>query len=285
MNLRYTVLRLAALAARFLPFRVGYFFADWCGDIYFLLSAKRRRIIGQNIMRVMGADRNGIIPNGKVRQVFRNVAKNYFDLTKLSQMGQGDINSRTIIKGWQHLIRAANDGKGVILATAHLGNFEFGAQILALRGIEMTVLVEAFNSTPLLRNIALLRQRKGVKILPVNTSGLKGVLRALHRGETLVIVCDRDLQGNGVKIKFLGEEAALPSGAVSLALRTGAAIVPIFSLRTPGNNSCIYIEPQLKMIDRGGREQTIKDNLEKLAAVMEKYIRQYPEQWAVFGER
>ena len=97
----------------------------------------------------------------------------------------------------------------------------------------------------------------------------------------MVIVCDRDIQRNGLRVKFFGEETSLPIGAVSLALRTGAAIVPIFSVRKSSNRYAIYIEPPLRLVDMGNHSHSVRANLERLVAIMERYIRQYPEQWVV----
>ncbi len=81
-----------------------------------------------------------------------------------------------------------------------------------------------------------------------------------------------------MKVNFFGEETSLPLGAVNLALRTGAAIVPIFSVRKSGNRFAIYIEPPLRLVNTGNRGHSVRANLEKLVAIMERYIRQYPEQ-------
>ena len=279
LDLRYCVLRLAAVVARFLPMRLGYFFAECGGDALFLLSAKRRNIVGNNIERVLGVEIDKRKLRRKVRNVFKNMAKNYFDLTKLSQLTFENIEGRVTIEGWHHLTEAVNNARGTIIASAHLGNFEFAAQVLAVRGIEMTIFVEAFDSTAFLRNIAELRQRNGCRILPVSIGAVRDGLQILRHGGTVTIVCDRDIQGNGLKVKFFGEETSLPAGAVSLALRTGAAIVPIFSVRKSSNRFAIYIEPPLRLVDTGNSSQSVKANLERLAAVMERYIRQYPEQW------
>jgi phosphatidylinositol dimannoside acyltransferase len=245
-----------------------------------VLSRRRRKIVSGNLKRILGAKEADQALQSKTRKVFKNVARNYFDLVKIPKMNL-NCDQKIAITGWQHLVQAQNMHKGVILATAHLGNFEMGAQVLVSRGVELTILIEEFNSNLFLREIAKLRQRKGIKILPINMQGMKDVYRDLTRGGTVIIVCDRDIQGNGIKIKFMGEDTTLPFGAVSLAMRTGATLVPIFSLRTLRNIASIYIEPPLKLVENGNREESLKVNLEKLAAVMEEYIRKYPEQWAV----
>jgi lauroyl/myristoyl acyltransferase len=281
VGVRYTFLKFAITIARALPMRIGGFLADSGADVSFLLSTRRRKNVTANLKHILGEQEDNHTLKGKTRKVFRNVARNYFDLTRVTKMSLNNIERKTTIEGWQNLIQARNRKQGVILATAHLGNFELGTQAIVNRGIEMTILVEDFYSNPFLRHIAKLRQRKGVRILPVNTQGMKDSYYDLIRGGTVTIVCDRDIQGNGMKIKFIGAETTLPFGAVSLALRTGAALVPIFSVRKPNNLTSIYIESPLDLVDSGNREESLRANLEKLAAVMEKYILKYPEQWAV----
>jgi KDO2-lipid IV(A) lauroyltransferase len=261
--------------------RLGYFLAAFFGDTLFRLSARHRNIVGNNIQRILVVEPDNRRLRWTVRNVFKNMIKNYFDLTRLSQLRAEDLEESVTIEGWHHLTDAVTNARGTIIATAHLGNFEFAAKVLAMRGIRMTILVEPFNSTPFLRNIAKLRQRNGCEILPVSTGAMKESMRILRRGGTLTIACDRDIQGNGLKVKFFGEETSLPLGAIILALRTGAAIIPLFNVRKSNNRFAIYIEPPLRMVDTGNRRQSTKANLERLAAVMETYIRRYPEQWVV----
>ncbi len=280
-GLRHCVLRLASVVVRFLPIRVGYFLAECGGYALFLLSARRRNIVGDNIKRVLGVELDKRRLRRKVCGIFKNTAKSYFDLINLSQLRFKNLERSVTIEGWHHLTKAVANAKGTIIATAHLGNIEFAAQVLAARGIEMTVFVEPFDSTPALRKIAELRRKNMCKLLPVSMGAMRDGLQILRRGGTLTIFCDRDVQGNGLKVKFFGEETSLPVGAVSLALRTGATIVPIFSVRKSSNRFAIYIEPPLRLVANGNRSQSVRANLERLVAIMERYIRQYPEQWMV----
>jgi phosphatidylinositol dimannoside acyltransferase len=281
MDLNYRVLRLSVVVASLLPMRLGYFLAECGGYALFLLSARRRSIIGNNIRRVLDVEMDERRVRRKVCCVFKNMAKNYFDMTKLSQLRFQNLEGSVTIEGWHHLAKAVTDARGTIIASAHLGNFEIAAQFLAARGIKMAIFVEAFDSTAFLRNIAVLRQRNGCRIIPVNIGAMRDGLQILRDGGTVVIVCDRDIQGNGLKVKFFGEETTLPSGAVSLALRTGATIVPLFCVRKSSNRSAIYVEPPIRLVDTGNRSHVVKANMERLAAIMERYIRQYPEQWVV----
>jgi lauroyl/myristoyl acyltransferase len=281
MNFSNFVFKSAILIAQALPFSFGYFLADCSGDLYFFLSSRRRKNVTGNLKQVLGVNEDNRILKEKTREVFRNAARNYFDLTRVSTMRKDSLDKKTTIYGWQHLVQARSRGKGVILATAHLGNFELGAQAVVNRGIEMTILVEEFSANPILEIIAKLRQRKGVRILPITMRGMKDVYYDLIHGGTVTIVCDRDILHNGINLKFLGEDTTLPYGAVSLAQRTGAALIPIFSIRNPHDLTSIYIESPLELVDHDNRKESLRINMEKLAVIMEKYIRRYPEQWAI----
>jgi KDO2-lipid IV(A) lauroyltransferase len=282
MNFKYWGLCLGVGIARFIPLRLGYWLAERGGDVFFLFSTRRRKMVGNNIQRAMGGAENKRTLKRQVRNVFRNAARNYFDLTKISRMDLKNLDGKIKIEGIPHLTQAVNNGKGVIIATAHLGNFEFGAHVVAAQGFEMMILIEAYDdSTPFLRKLAALRRGKGVRIFQVDMMGIKECLKTLQRGGTVTIVCDRDLQGNGIKTLFFGEETSFPAGVVDLALRTGAAVVPIFSLRGSNNITSIFIEPPLKLVNSEDPDQAKKANLEVLVAVLEKYIRTYPEQWVV----
>jgi len=281
MNLNYYALRITAAVMRFLPIRFGYFIAELGGNALYLLSKRRRNITSNNIKHVLGTnvDKRRLQP--AVRSIFKNMVKNYFDLIKLPQLELDNLGKSVTFNGWHYLEKALSSERGTIIATAHLGNFDFAAQVLAARGIKMAIFVEDFNSTPVLGFIDKLRQINGVTTLPVSSSTLRDALQILRQGGTLVIVCDRNIQGNGLKVKFFGEETSLPFGVVSLALRTGAAIVPMFSVRKPGNRFVIYTEAPLRLANTGSRSQAVRANLERLIAIMERYIRQYPEQWVV----
>jgi len=281
MGLRYYFLRVTATVVRFLPMRFGYFLAQCGGEALYLLLTRRRSIVRSNIKHVLGAEPDKERLQREVRSVFKNMAKNYFDLIKLPQLGFDNLGESVTVHGWHHLEKAVSDARGTIIATAHLGSFEFAAQVLAVRGIEMTIFVEAFDSTPFLRYIADLRQRNGVRILPVSSGALRDGMRTLRHGGTVAIVCDRDIQENGLKVRFFGEETSLPVGAVSLALRTGAVIIPTFSVRRSSNRFSIYVEAPLELVDTGSHSHSVRVNLERLVTVMERYIRQYPEQWVV----
>jgi lauroyl/myristoyl acyltransferase len=111
-------MRFAAVVVRFLPMLLGYLLAECSGEALFLLSAKHRNIVGDNVKHVLGVEPDKRKLRRTVRSVFKNMAKNYFDLTKLSQVRLDNLEGRVTIEGWHNLTKAITDASGTIIATA-----------------------------------------------------------------------------------------------------------------------------------------------------------------------
>jgi lauroyl/myristoyl acyltransferase len=129
--------------------------------------------------------------------------------------------------------------------------------------------------------VVSLRASKGIRLIPIDTF-LRPLFKALRNNEIVGLAADRNLIGAGTVVDFFGAPCLLNDGHVSLALRTGAALVPAFSLRNPDNHFDAYVEPALALDRTGNAQQDVRAGMAKLAAVLEKWIGQYPEQWVMF---
>lgn len=263
-----------------LPVSLGYLLARVVADIVFLLSPGWRRKVRSNLRRALGTeDRRRLTP--LAREVFRNVARNYFDLIHLPRCSLASLERSVEVRGWHHFQQAFQAGRGVILVTAHLGNFDLVAQVMAAWGLRLTVMVEPVRPEPLHRVLTELRQSRGLHFLPAGPAALKQVIRELRSGGVVAMACDRDVRGNGLEVEFLGETARLPLVVVDLALRTGAALIPAFSIRQSRHRFIVYVEPPLPLAASGQDGHRLRQNAELLIPVVERYIRQYPGQWVV----
>lgn len=278
--LKYWLFRLASFALPLLPASVCYGLASLPGDLAYLLAPGARNVVCCNMRQALGPTADERRVRRAARQVFRNAVKNYVDLFRLPRFDLEYLNRNLAIHGLEYFERALEQGKGIIIATAHLGNFDLVAQVLAARSHRFTVLVEVLQPEPLFRLVTGLRTSRGLCFLPIGPGGLRATLRSLQRGEIVGVTCDRYIRGSGMRVRFLDKEATLPTGAVDLALRTGAAVLPAFSIRQDGGRFALYIEPALSFTISNGSE--LKENMQRLVVPMEKYIRGYPEQWVIF---
>ncbi len=277
----YLAFKLAGFTIAHLPTKAGYVIARLTADTVYIFWPSLRAAVAANMRAVLGSEVDNARLKRAVRAVFRNAAKNYFDLIHLPHMKLNDIESRITTHGWHNFEDALNSGRGVILVTAHLGSFDMAGQIFAARCAKVTILVEALKPAVLLNHVIALRRSKGLSCIPGQSGVLGVVTQALHRGEAVGLVCDRDIGKDGRKAKFFGKETTFPAGAVRIAMRTGAAVVPAFNLRREDGRYDVYFEPALDIIPSG--DDAVARNMEQIIAVLEKYIRTSPEQWVVLS--
>jgi KDO2-lipid IV(A) lauroyltransferase len=278
---KYLAFKIAGIPLSYLPRAVGYLIARVVADTVHLLSPTLRGVIADNMRHALGSEADDATLRKATKGVLRNAARNYFDLIKLPHMKLSDIERCITVHGWHNLEDALKMGKGVILVTAHLGSFDMGMQILATQPTKVTVLAEPLEPEALLTHITGLRKSMGLTLMPVHSGVKNAIMQSLHRGEVIVLACDRDFRKDGYRSTFFGEETTIPPGSVRIAMRTGAAVIPAFNLRRGDNHYDAYFEPALEIVTGG--DEALARNMEQLVRVMEKYIKLYPEQWVVLS--
>lgn len=264
-----------------LPAGICYSAATFLADLACLSVPGARRNVADNMRHVLGPQADTGRLHRAVHGVFQNSARNYCELFSLPRLGTERIEQSLTVVGWENFQKLREEGKGVIIATAHLGNVDLAVKVLAARSIGIVVLAEPLHPPHLFELVRGLRESLGVSFLPVSVSSLKIAIRALKEGGVVAVACDRDVLGKGVRMNFFGEETMLPVGAVDLAMKTGAAISPAFSVRLPDGRFEIRIEPPI-MVDALRNHDRAKEASEQIVAYIEKHIRRNPEQWVVF---
>ena len=185
------------------------------------------------------------------------------------------------IKGEEILKNALAKGRGAILLSAHVGNWEVGGSLLRTLNYPLAVVVMTHNAATTKALVNRLRQDKGISVIQVDQSPFSGieVLRHLSNNGIVAMGGDRDYFGTGREIKFLGKNVKFPVGPVILAMNSGAALIPAFVLKQPDGRYFGILEQAIPLISEGDRDKAIKKNLEMTARIFEKYIRSYPDQW------
>lgn len=277
----FALLATVALVAP-LPRRAGYFIARVVADLIFLTSKGAKYGITDNLRHVLGPDADNDKLKRCALEVFRNASRNTFDLINLPRRDPGTLERPVKVFGWEHMDSAIARGKGVVLASIHMGNMDMSIQIIRARGVNVTILAEVEEPEQLYRKTSSLRSYNGISILPVTYSGIKVAMKRLQKGDLVAIACDRAIQGSGQYRPFFGKEALLPIGGVEMAYRTGAAILPAFTFREKAYKFSMHFEEPITLNREDGREACIESGLSKIVSLMEEYISRHPEQWMVF---
>jgi KDO2-lipid IV(A) lauroyltransferase len=171
-------------------------------------------------------------------------------------------------------------GKGMIFALPHMGNWEMAVPVTTQLGIEVMAVAEKLNNRWISGWLTRLREDLGINIvLSESGTGLLGRLEeAIARGWAVALLCDRDLRGRGTPVTFFGEPTTLPTGPVSLALRTGALLFPVGTFFEDGRH-LVKILPPIEFPPDQGRAANVKRGTQLLAERLEELIRHAPDQW------
>jgi KDO2-lipid IV(A) lauroyltransferase len=267
--------RLAEGALPHLPSSLEVPVAVVGGAIAYRASARARDAVRENLAIVAPERRDR---EGLVRQAFVEQVRHYIEIFRLARLDHEKVRRTVVTDGWDRFVAAAGLGQGVILASAHVGPVSVCGQIIAANGYEITLPIEN-ETTELARAINRARTRMGLRF--VETDSALGIARILRRGGILGVLADRAVTGIGERVPFFGRPALLPSAHIVLALRTGAVLMPAFAHRD-GNVLRAVFEPGIELPRSGDRDTDVREGMRRWVPVLERHIRQAPEQWSVF---
>ena len=220
-----------------------------------------------------------------IRQSFRNLSYNYYDLTRVPYYTPEETRDAIDFHGLEHYEAAKRMGKGVIIASAHLGNLDMVTQAFPALGVPPTMILAEEIEPPRLLNLTMrLRHAQSLTFEPATGAGIKNAFRALKRGEWVGVAVDRAVQGNGLVMDFLGEPALMPVGAAELALRTGATLVPSISLRAGFERHVVRIDAPIAVERERPTEARVRALSRQLLDIVERYVMEYPTQWTAIFE-
>jgi KDO2-lipid IV(A) lauroyltransferase len=191
------------------------------------------------------------------------------------------------IRGRQHLDDALASGKGVIALTAHLGNFAVMHWALARCGYAVSVMQRPIKNKKINAYLTGLEERMGV--IPLyshpRTEAIRTTIAALRHNRTVFIMLDQDFGSRGIWVRFLGHHASIALGPVVLALRTQAAVVPIYTYTDTDGREIVTIMPRQELIIDQDRQKTLLSNAVRFNRIIESWIREHPEQWGWITRR
>jgi len=215
------------------------------------------------------------------QQVFDSYARYYLESFRLPALSSEQVAASRTVEGYhENMLPALERGKGVILALPHLGGWEWAGRWAADLGNKMTVVVEPIEPPELFEWFADLRRKFGMTVIPLGPEAGPAVLKALRNNEVLCLLSDRDITGGGVEVEFFGEKTSLPAGPATLALRTGAALLPTaayFTDRGVGHHGVIGAPMNCER--QGKLRADVQRITQDLAYELEKLIQRAPDQW------
>ena len=281
---RLDTFRAALRLVSMLPRDVAQEVAGAIGRAGFEFARTGRAAARENLARITGL--RDIMLDDLCRQNFDRFLRMLSDYFYCSLACPEKI--RRLVQEWQgfeHIAAARRRGKGGILITAHLGNWELGGILLALEGVPLTVVTLEEPATGLTQWRETYRQRLGIKTVSVGADPFSFVslVSALRRNEFIAMLVDRPYAANGsarsdrgasaVPVQFFGAQTSFSSAPTLLWQHTGAEVIPAFVLQKPGGRYVSLLAPPVPMDTDGAA------NAQRIATVFEAIVRRNPEQW------
>lgn len=200
---------------------------------------------------------------------FRQYMLNFGDIARMGKLDR----SRFRLSGQRYLHAAA--GRGAVLVSIHMGNWELAGAGLALYGVPVTVLAWP-SRNPYIERMQLKRRGAyGTRTAYPGVAGVAELLRTLDQGGQAGLMLDVNLPGEGLAVSFLGRTVYLSPLCLLLALRTGAPLLPVLTFRQRDGRCRIILLPPC----RPGGRACLQQDLQRLAQVFEKAVRRHPDQY------
>lgn len=279
MDLVTPAYRLGARLARLAPAPVAAGGARRLGRVAGHLARQRRAQVERNLRRI----EPGISPR-RLReltdQTFESYARYFEESFRLPGTSAAALDDGFQPDGWHLIDQALEAGHGAIMAMPHLGGWEWsGFWLTQVKHRPVTAVVERLEPPALFDWFADLRRSFGFEIVPLGPDAGVATARALKANHVLALLCDRDLAGTGPEVELFGERTTLPGGPATLALRTGAPILPTAIYFDGPDSRRSVVLPALDSTRQGRLRDDVQRVTQDLAHALEDLIGRAPEQW------
>lgn len=277
----YTVNR--ALAP-IIPIELANLIARPVSDLFYAVFGSRREAARRNYAALMALPVEDPAVDRMAKSAFRHFGRYVVELMHMQSWSLERLRAAIDIEGEEYFQEALSHGKGVIFTSGHMGSAEVASAVLMLGGHEVTSVAETIRPKMVMDWIYACRKRAGVKLLPVEKAGIS-LLRTLRRNGMVALVIDAGVNKKiGVKARFMGREAIFPVGPARLARVSGAPLIFGLAIRRRELRYSVYISRPIFSDRSLDPDEDIRRLTQQLVDELEKFVRQYPNQWYIFRD-
>lgn len=274
--LSFILFKTAIFLFGLLPKGFSLFIARRLGEAFYLVDFKHKCRVYANIKRVLSGKKSPAQLNKITRGFYKAFLQNIVEIFFIPHINKEYLKKYITIEGFENIADGFKNGKGVILLAVHSGSWELSNIISANMGFAFNMLVRdqgKFSRIEKLLNSY--RLQKGCKIIQ-RKNQTRQIIEALKNNEAIGMTLDQGGK-TGCLVNFFGRLASMSTGAVRLALKYQSAIVPVHFTRIKGQYVRIDIGSAFVLKNSGQVDNDIKENIQRLVNIFEKYIMLYPE--------
>lgn len=277
-DLTYKLLKSCVICLGKIPKSISRYLSGIFGMLWYNIDKRHRNIVLDNLEHAYGMDHTPHEIRSLAKRIFKNIANIVFTVTWSYTLTKKDIPKYFDIQGLEHLEAARAKGRGVLLLGCHIGNFELMPTGYSLVPYDGYGVYRPLDFEPLDRLILEFRERYNGKLIPIRGAGKK-INDILRRGGIVGTLLDQSVDWyEGVFVNFFGRRTCTNKGVAVLAMRTRAAVVPIYIFQKNGRH-ILRFDPELPLMITGDRIKDIETNTQTYVSAIEAIIRKSPEHW------
>ncbi|HEX6083199.1 MAG TPA: lysophospholipid acyltransferase family protein [Thermoanaerobaculia bacterium] len=275
------MLVVVAAIGRRIPLQLGRAFGRALGSLAYAVAVRERRKALKHIA-IAFPEWDDARRRDTIRKMFRHLGMSLFEIAWMPNMDVATRDRLTVIEGAEPLLRLIDQGRGVVVFTAHCGNWEWMSYAVGLWGRPTTVLQRERDAPEMNRWITEHRARSGVRTIDRGSSAAgRELIQSLRRGGILAFLIDQNLRTDSVQVPFFGRNALTPIGPAKLAIRTESVVVDILIERLPDGRHRLKVGVPLET----KRDDDPVALTARMTRVIEDQIRRVPEQWVWMHDR
>ncbi|MBI5746969.1 MAG: lysophospholipid acyltransferase family protein [Nitrospirae bacterium] len=281
-----TGLKTLLIAGAIVPYKMGVVIGGLLGRLacYLLIRHKKKTI--ENLRFAFKGEMDEEEIGRTANACFENLGKSLFELLCIRWRGLKNIQKSITVEGEGYLKEALNLGKGLILITAHIGNWELLGMLLAQMGYKLSVIAAPAKNIRLGEMTNAYRSRFNIEtIIRGERLSARKIIKSFRDNGMLGVLLDQDIESDGIYVDFFGKKAYTPTGITSLALRFNIPVLMIFMLREEGYRHRIIINKPEGLRRSGDTKSDILHNTAIFTGIIESFIRKYPGQWVWMHDR
>lgn len=281
---QYSLLKkLSALTCK-LSYRTVLRIGETLGPLYSLFGKKQKKRGIKNVMTGLGvseAEANRIL-----EELFKNLGRSALEILYMPNLTKEFIDEHIEMHGLEYLNKALAEQRGVVILTAHVGNWEWMGAALAAEGYPSTTIVKKQPNAQVTRLLNEYREMVGLEVFARGGSEMIRAVKAMKQKKLLGFLADQDGYIQGLPVKFLGQESSAVIGPATFAQKFKAPVVPVFAHRKAnGIGHVVEILPPLYFEDTGNEAEDLHRLTEATVRVTEDFIKAHPTEWLWFQHR
>lgn len=269
---------IAAALVGLAPPRIRLAVGSFVGYGFWAIDPKHRRVAQRSLALAYGTALDATAVKRLARESMRHFGRVMVETVASARFEADLTQGRVRVEGVEHLRAALARGKGLIGFSGHFGHWELLRLAAGYHGVPSVTVARPLDNPLLGERLTRLRRLEGMGVV-AKRGAVSSALKTLRAGGFVTLLIDQRSERSGLAVPFFGRTAFAADALAVLALRTGAPIIPGFAALQPDGTWHVRIGPEMRVAPTGRFEDDVQAIMTECTAILEQWVRRYPEQW------